>query len=51
VRTQLSITRVGHLQPRRERLQFTALVQRISNGKSAGTVRVSVGLASNFADV
>jgi len=51
VRTQLSITRVGHLQPRRERLQFTALIQRIGNGKSASTVRMSVGLASNFADV
>ena len=51
VRTQLSITRVGHLQPRRERLQFTALIQRIGNGKSASMVRVSVGLASDFADV
>ena len=51
VRPQLSITRVGHLQPRRERLQFTALIQRIGNGKSATTVHISVGLASNFADV
>jgi selenocysteine lyase/cysteine desulfurase len=30
--------------------QFTALIQSIGNGKSASTVRISVGLASNFAD-
>ncbi|HKF93901.1 MAG TPA: hypothetical protein VKB96_04725, partial [Gammaproteobacteria bacterium] len=31
--------------------QFTALIRSIGNGKSASTVRISVGLASNFADV
>ena len=31
--------------------QFTALIQRNDDGKSASTVRISVGLASNFADV
>ena len=31
--------------------QFTALIQRNGDGKSASTVRISVGLASNFADV
>jgi molybdenum cofactor sulfurtransferase len=31
--------------------QFTALIRSIGEGKSASTVRISVGLASNFADV
>ena len=31
--------------------QFTALIQRNGEGKSASTVRISVGLASNFADI
>jgi selenocysteine lyase/cysteine desulfurase len=31
--------------------QFIALIQSIGGGKSASTVRISVGLASNFADV
>jgi molybdenum cofactor sulfurtransferase len=31
--------------------QFTAMIQRNGDGKSASTVRISVGLASNFADV
>jgi molybdenum cofactor sulfurtransferase len=31
--------------------QFTAMIQSNGNGKSANTVRISVGLASNFADV
>jgi selenocysteine lyase/cysteine desulfurase len=31
--------------------QFTAMIQNNSNGKSASTVRISVGLASSFADV
>jgi len=31
--------------------QFTALIQRNGDGKSASTVRISVGLASSFADV
>ncbi|MEO7910707.1 MAG: hypothetical protein ABIV47_13760, partial [Roseiflexaceae bacterium] len=31
--------------------QFTALIQRNDEGKSASTVRISVGLASNFADI
>lgn len=31
--------------------QFYELIRRVGNGKTASTVRISVGLASNFADV